>query len=348
MASQLNTLLSTLHGFERLLILPHNNPDPDAIASAVALKELLEHTSNTACQIGYKGIIGRPENRALVRYLQRPMRRLTTGDRRQATAIAMVDTQPGTGNSALENGADVRIVIDHHPISDYDKTVTFADIRPQIGATATILTEYLQEAGIEPASTLATALFYGIKTDTLGLVRGATSADIAAYLYLQPLIDVNALIAIENAQVPPAYFRELNDTVQAARVYGDVVIAYIGSMEYPDLVGEMADLLLRLEGIQWSICMGIHNNQLIMSVRNRRRRGGAGQLARAVVGQDGTAGGHGMMAGGQVQLHDHDAAQMAHDLMRRILRYLDIPPETNGVPLLSHSPQKTHSMQVLP
>jgi len=148
--------------------------------------------------------------------------------------------------------------------------------------------------------------------------------------------------------VPPAYFRELNDTVQAARVYGDVVIAYIGSMEYPDLVGEMADLLLRLEGMQWSICMGIHNNQLIMSVRNRRRRGGAGQLARAVVGQDGTAGGHGMMAGGQVPLHDHDAAQMAHELMHRILRYLDVPSETNGMPLLSHSPQKVHSMQVLP
>lgn len=348
MGFQLDTLLAALQGAEQLLILPHNNPDPDAIASAVALKTLVEQQSEMTCQIAYKGIIGRPENRALVRYLQKPLRRLTAQDLRQSWPVALVDSQPGIGNSALNNGTVARVIIDHHPLSDEAKTAVFVDVRPSIGATATILTEYLQAVGMEPATPLATALFYGIKTDTLGLVRGATAADIAAYLYLQPLIDVNALIAIENAQVSPAYFRELNDTVQAARVYGDVVIAYIGSMEYPELAGEMADLLLRLEGMQWSICMGIYDDQVILSVRNRRRRGGAGQLARAVVGQDGTAGGHGMMAGGQIPLEGRDAAQMAQELLLRVLDYFKVAPDTSGIPLLSHSPEKTHAMLSLP
>ncbi len=338
MSSQLETLLAALHNSREVLILPHNNPDPDAIASAVALRFLIMNTLSLPCLIAYKGTIGRAENRALMRYLNDPMRRLEDLDMQQPVALAVVDTQPGTGNSPIDSHVEVRVVIDHHPRPDIAYNPVFADIRPECGATATIMTQYLQAAAIQPPPDLATALFYGIKTDTLGLVRGATADDIDAYLYLQPLVDVNKLIMIENAQVPAAYFRQLNTTVEAASIYNDLVVSYIGPMGYPDLAGEMADLLLRMEGIQSSMCLGTFANVLIFSIRTRRPGGGAGSMARAVVTSGGSAGGHGAMAGGQVPLNDHDPASIANDIIRRFLEHLNTPPDTIGMPLLDYAP----------
>jgi len=331
---RLQALGSVVRDASQVLILPHNNPDPDAIASAVALRFLLEQQFGIASRVLYKGVIGRAENRALVRYLERPLARLTSQEQLRAAALVVVDTQPTFGNSAVDQSMPIEGVIDHHPPDGQAIFAPFVDIRPDIGATATLLTEYLRAAGITPTRQVATALFYGIKTDTLGLMRGVSEADIAAYLYLQPHVDVPALIEIEHAQVPLDYFRQLNQTVCAARVYNHVVIAQLGAMAYPDLVGEMADLLLRLEGMRWSFCMGEYNDALILSVRTRDRQGGAGRLARAVIGADGSAGGHGMMAGGHITVGERDLAAWMRELEQRILRYLEIPPAVAGAPLL--------------
>ncbi len=173
MERQLTRLLQSVEGTSKILILPHNDPDPDAIASAVALRHLLAEQAGVDSRIAYKGIIGRAENRALVRYLDYPLQRLTGADLRQAWPIALVDTQPGAGNNALPAHVAPAIVFDHHPYREATAGAAFADVRPGLGSTSTLLVEYLQAAGIEPSPPLATALFYGIKTDTLGLGRGA-------------------------------------------------------------------------------------------------------------------------------------------------------------------------------
>jgi nanoRNase/pAp phosphatase (c-di-AMP/oligoRNAs hydrolase) len=225
-------------------------------------------------------------------------------------------------------------VLDHHTWRETTAAATFADVRPEIGATSTILTEYLQAAEIEITPTLATALFYGIKTDTLGLGRGASPDDVAAYFYLQPRIDVDALAEIEHAQVPPEYFQRLDATLHAARVHQDLVTSYLGSMHRPDMAAEMADLLLRLQGVRWAICMGVYKDDLILAVRTRHRRGGV-RLVQVMVGDDGTAGGHGTMAGGQVPLQGREPEEMAHQLGQRALRHLRLlPPETEAKPLI--------------
>ncbi|NOK60114.1 MAG: hypothetical protein GFH27_549291n307 [Chloroflexi bacterium AL-W] len=333
MTSQLDALLEALNDPPNILILPHNNPDPDAIASAVALQYLIEKQLGRKSRIRYKGFIGRAENRALVTFLRNPLHPLTDADFQWADTVVLVDNQPGAGNSAGNASLPIAAVIDHHPLLRTTANAAFVDVRPKLGATATILTSYLQEADLLPTSVLATALFYGIKTDTLSLVRGASEVDIAAYLYLQPHVDINALIRIETAQVPTDYFAQLDTAVRKARIYQDVVIAFIGPMTYPDLVSEMADLLLRLEGVQWSVCMGIHNGTLSLSVRTRRRRGGAGGLAQAIVKKDGTAGGHGMMGGGQLSLDKWDTPTLVAELTQRVLLHLDIPSMTVGIPL---------------
>ena len=177
-------------------------------------------------------------------------------------------------------------------------------------------------------------MFYGIKTDTMGLGRGASLPDVAAYYYLQPLVDIEALMEIERAQVPASYFKSFVTAFQAARVYSSVVLSYIGTMSYPDQAAEIADLLSRLEGIQWVVCSGTYNGSLILAVRSRSRRTGAGKLVHAVVGDQGMAGGHGTMAGGHVPLRGADPAALAGQLGQKTLTYLKIPADTPGKPLI--------------
>jgi len=322
--SRLDRLLAAVDPGEPLLILPHNDPDPDALASAVALRYLLAELTGAVVEIAYQGIIGRAENRALVRYLGRPLRRLVPSGLSPEVAIALVDTQPGAGNIALPPGREVVLVFDHHALRSETTRVPYADVRGDAGATSTVLTEYLLAARLELTPALATALFYGIKTDTRGLARGASPSDTAAYLHLLPRIDSEALAQIEQAQVSPLYFKTLAASLQAARVYGPAVISYVGEMAYPDMAAEMADVLLRLEGANWIVCMGWHGGQLVLAARTRRRQGGAGRLAQAVIGSEGTAGGHGSLAGGQVLLRDNDPDELAARLAQRALDHLHI------------------------
>lgn len=330
---RIESLLNLAAAHKQVLILTHNDPDPDAIAAAVALRHLLVEWLEIAVRIGYRGIIGRAENKAMVRYLGRPLRRVTRAELRQLP-ILLVDTQPGTGNNALLEQSTLLAVIDHHHWREASAVAAYVDVRTDLGSTSTIVAGYLQDAGIEPTPQLATALFYGIKTDTMGLSRGASAEDVAAYLYLQSRIDVEALVGIERAQVPTEYFQMLDAALHAARVHGNVVLAHVGEMSRPDMTAEMADLLMRLQGIEWVICSGVFKDTLALSIRTRSRRGGAGALAQQIVGHRGSAGGHGTMAGGQVPLRGQDGTALAAHLGQLVLEYLKVDPQAEGKPVL--------------
>jgi len=335
---QLELLLDAASSVDSVLILPHNDPDPDAIASAVVLRYLLEQTTDIKVRLAYRGIIGRAENRALVRYLDHPLQQLADEELASKMILALVDTQPGTGNNPWLPEMRVAIVLDHHPwrrASRSAAAVGFADIRPDVGATATILLDYLRLARLNLPSKLATALFYGIKADTRGLSRNVSSADANAYFYLQPRIEVEALAEIERAQVPAAYFKSFATTLETTQVYGDLAISYVGVMEYPDLAAEIADLLLRLEHIAWVICIGVYQATIMLAVRTPNPWSDAGTLAQAVVGQEGTAGGHNTMAGGQIPLKGSDPDDVARELSQRARQYLGFHQELMGRTLIS-------------
>ncbi|MGD2103676.1 MAG: DHH family phosphoesterase [Anaerolineae bacterium] len=332
--SSLESLRAAVQGATSLLILPHNDPDPDAIASSVALQWLLEKMWGVESHIVYRGIIGRAENEALVRYLGYPLRLLADGELSESLPIALIDTQPGAGNNALPPSAEVSIVVDHHPILQGTSRATFADVRPEVGATSTILTEYCQSVGSELPPSIATALFYGIKTDTMGLGRGAGQADVDAYFYLQSRIDVQALVKIEWAQVAPEYFQGLVSALQSARVYEDtLIVSTIDQMRRPDLPAEMADLFLRLRGVHWVVCMGVYEGEIMASVRTNDEHG-AGQLIRDIVGDLGTAGGHGAMAAGQIPLRGESPEVLFGRLRQRALELLNIGQDAEGQPLI--------------
>ncbi|NLE76024.1 MAG: hypothetical protein GX605_04650 [Chloroflexi bacterium] len=334
MNENLARLEETLAGVERLLIVPHNDPDPDAMASALALQYLAAQRWGITATIAYRGIVGRAENKALVRYLGCPLRRLTRAALHGNDPIALVDTQPGAGNHPLLPDRPPLIVVDHHIRQQAADCAHLCDVRPGLGATSTIMAEYLRAAGLEPPPSLATALFYGIKTDTMGLYRGASAADAEAYFSLQPLIDVEALVEIEHAQVPLDYFQRLAAALESARIYDSAVIAYVGLMHRPDLAAEIADLLLRLEGTVWVVCLGAYRYQMVATVRTRHSKGGAEGLAQAVVAGEGSAGGHGMVAGGQIPLAGRDPQAFAETLTLRALGYLHGAKAPSGRPLL--------------
>lgn len=327
-------LLAAVAGIDTLAILTHNNPDPDAIASAVALQHLLAEQAQVESIIYYKGIVGRAENRALLRYLGHPLKYLINSELYLANPVALVDTQPEAGNNALPDDVSPLIVIDHHPHRQASSGAAFIDIRPDVGSVSTMMIEYLRAADAPLSTQLATALFYGIKTDTMGLERGTGPIDRDAFCHLLPLVDIEALFKIEQAQVPAQYFINFSAALQRVRIFDDLVVSYIGLMNYPDLAAEMADFLLRMEGVQWVLCLGVYKEYLYLSVRSRRQTG-AGDIIQHIVAKQGLAGGHGAMAGGQVRLKEQqDPEQLAETFIQRAVEQLGLEASMPGQPLM--------------
>ena len=238
----------------------------------------------------------------------------------------------------MADGLPLDLIVDHHPRGQGIRPGQVADIRPDYGAASTILTEYLQAAGIEPDPQLATALLYGIKTDTQDLGRGASPADAEAFLYLYPKANRRLLAKIERERLPRSYFATLAHALCRARIYDTAVLCRLGDVDSPDVLSEMADFLLRLEGTRWALCYGLYDGQLHLSARTIVRQGNAGSVMGRLLDGLGEGGGHEMLAGGQVPIHDDaDLAALRRDIDLRFLRLLDIQTRTPE-PLVASCP----------
>ena len=302
-------LVELLRTRRSLLIVMQDNPDPDSLAAAAALRRIANTLTEVQCSIAYGGVIGRSENRAVADYLGLNFRPIAEVDLTKYDALALVDTQPKAGNNSLPAELLPDIVLDHHPLRKDTRGVTFTDVRSRYGAVSTILVEYLGELGIRPDPPLATALLYAIRSDTRDLGAQAAQVDIAAAEALYPLANTRMLSSIQRGRVPPGYFRALSDALANARVYGVAILADLGDVDNPDLLGEMADLFLRHEGTEWVLCHGVYEGRLLMSLRTSQSRKRAGDVIRKVVARIGTGGGHPSSAGGQVDLDSGTRAE---------------------------------------
>lgn len=317
-----------------VLILTHDNPDPDSLASGKALATLFREAWDIPSRLIYSGLVARAENQVM-------LNRLTPEweysemlpDLKQYSAVAQVDTQPGAGNNRLNTVQHAHIVIDHHhPIRETISVVPYADVRTDIGSTVTMLYQYLAAARVQPDPRLATAMFYGIKTDTRGLSRGASPADEVAFVRLLHRLDQRELSRVELASLSREYFRALSRGLQATRVYGQAVVSRLGLMEQADFTAEMADILIRLHDVQAALCLGQHGETLHISLRTEPMAQDAGLVIQQVVIPPGKAGGHGTMAGGQVPLAGQEIEHLSMTIERR---FLDVMGETGeGVELL--------------
>jgi len=324
---QLTTFLEHFSAATRALVLTHNDPDPDALASAYGVATLLRahRRRGQRVTLAYGGTLGRPENQALARFLRARLHHGESLDLAHFDFVALVDAQPGQGNHLLPESMTPTAVIDHHPRLLRTSEAAYVDVRPSYGATSTIVWEYLYVDGIRWTPQLATALFYGIRTDTLGLARAVSDADVRAYTELLPHVDQAALAQIEQAPLPRTYYRMLGQALARTRLHGFLVITEIGNVRRPDIVAELADLLIRMQGIQYAVAMAVHNEMLILSVRTRNASQSAGQLVRRAVGERGTAGGHGTMAAGRIPLVGRDTEVEITRLRNRLIELTEAP-----------------------
>ncbi len=331
---KLKQLYDTLNHSATMLIVLQDNPDPDALGSAVALRKLANHLCDIQCSITHSGIIGRAENRAMVKYLGLNLRQADQVDFQSFDMVAMVDTQPGTGNNCLPAEIEPDIVIDHHPCRKSTRLCRFTDIRSRYGATSTILTEYLIAAGIEIETSVATALLYGIRSDTQDLGRDTTAADINALMKLYPQANKRILSQVQRGSVERSYFRLLATALSNTRVWGMTAVTSLGQIDNPDMIGEMADLILRDEQIDWVLCHGVYQNKLLLSIRTEAENPPASKVIRHLVARRGTGGGHVSYAGGQIpieKLPQKDLTRLIISLERNFIKQVE-PGQQKAAP----------------
>jgi nanoRNase/pAp phosphatase (c-di-AMP/oligoRNAs hydrolase) len=317
--------LAALKGRRTMLIYMHDNPDPDALAAALGLARLAEHELGAIVTLGHGGIVGRAQNRAMVENLKMALTPVEKIDPDSYEVIALVDSQPETGNNSLPAGHRIDIVIDHHPPRPGSVRAPWRDIRPDLGATSTIVFEYLRARAIPIDTPLATAFFFALRTETRDLGRESTEAERRAYLDLVPLVDHALLYRMTHPKVPRAHFAALDRALRSALVFGDIVAVNLGALGYPDLVAEIADLLLSYEDARFVLCIGQYEDSAYLSLRTEADNARAGSVMRHIVGHDGAAGGHGTMAGArlfQKVTSEDDLAAAYEEMVKRLTEVL--------------------------
>jgi nanoRNase/pAp phosphatase (c-di-AMP/oligoRNAs hydrolase) len=315
----------------RWLVLTHDNPDPDALASALILGRVIRTAFKHTVTLAFAGIVGRAENREMFRSLRLPFVHLRDLSLKSFEGYALVDTQPRSGNNQLPARIVPDVVIDHHPVRQNTQNGPFFDIRPEYGATATILAEYLLAAGIRPTHAEATALIYAIRSETQDFAREYTGRDKAIYDQFFPRANHRLLARIQSPRLPLTYFANLHNALENLESVDTLIISHLGHVEQPDIVPEIADLLLRLEGKTWALCTGFFDERLYLSIRTTNTRAEAGSLMHRLLGRRGKGGGHGRTAGGWVDLSriaDLEARRkLQRDIGVRLARELKKNPD---------------------
>jgi nanoRNase/pAp phosphatase (c-di-AMP/oligoRNAs hydrolase) len=337
-AERTRRLLDVLRGIDgRLAVVTHDNPDPDAIASAVALVDIARSVG-TEAEPCYYGGISHQENRALVNLLELDLRHLdgsADGEIEAYAGVALVDHSRPDVNDGLDPETPIDVVIDHHPPRAPVKA-EFVDLRSAVGATSTLLTEYLQRLGVDPNREIATALLYGIRVDTRDFTRGAVNSDFEAAAFLSQYADPSVLERVKSPQMSPDVLATLAAAIRNREVRGDVLTSSIGPIRDRDALAQAADKLLGMEGVCVSVVYGFLDETVYLSARSRGAGIDLGEVLRDALGPIGSAGGHADMAGAQIPLGilgtvDEESPESLSDIVdgvitERIFEVLEDPP----------------------
>jgi nanoRNase/pAp phosphatase (c-di-AMP/oligoRNAs hydrolase) len=276
---------------DRVLIMLHNDPDPDAMASGLALRNVLRRTKTTAIIGAIQGVT-RPENLRMLNLLDIHVEAITGESLKEYDRIAMVDVQPHYFGGLIDR---VDLVIDHHPEQPGHAAV-FKDIRADYGSTSTILTEHLRAVDVNISERTATALLYAIKSDTLFFNRQTNRVDLEAFSYLYPLADAAMIRKMEGAEITSERLDYVMRAHQSGTLREQVFCAFLGPSPREDFIPYVADFFLQLEDVKWTIVAGIVNESLVISVRNLGYSKNAGEFVRRFFADIGSAGGHRAMA----------------------------------------------------
>lgn len=309
------------------MILTHDYPDPDTLASACALQYLAQQGFGVDSHIVYGGIIGRMENRQMVKILKLPVHKLKPSDFKRFKHVALLDTQPGFQNNSLPSDVNPTIVIDQHT-SVKKLRAGLSIVDTECGATSVLLAQALLLKKIPVPSPVATALVYGILSDTLNLYRADRPDVLQTYLDILHHSDLKALARIQNPSRSKKFFQTLARGVHRAHLFSDLVVSHLRFVENPDLVSQIADFLLTYQGANWVLVTGRFKGRGHVSLRASRVNANAGEILRSVSDRRGEAGGHDTVAGGSFcmgrQVSERKWRKAERQLVERLKKRLKI------------------------
>jgi nanoRNase/pAp phosphatase (c-di-AMP/oligoRNAs hydrolase) len=299
-ARRVHELRAFAQGTRLVPILVQRDPDPDGMASALGIRTLL-HRADAESPIISLGEVTRAENRRMAELLGLQVTQVTVQELYRFDRVIAVDTQPSSADNRTRYA-----VVDHHPPRD-GYTADFVDIRPHLGAASTMVTQYLRVADERRITArVATALAYGIRTDTDVLRRGTTSEDVEAYAFLQGRADQELLSRIGRPAFPETGVRALGQALANMLKKGDIAVAYVGRLDDPTshLLPNLADFCLGIEGVSWSAAAGRVGDELVINTRRVGSGPGAGELAANLAEEPGMGGGHHAMRRVAIRLTD--------------------------------------------
>jgi nanoRNase/pAp phosphatase (c-di-AMP/oligoRNAs hydrolase) len=320
----------------------HDDPDPDTLSSGMALMRICA-ALDVRCTIYFGGDISRPDNRLMASLLGRRLRRLSSpADAEEAMArhdkTALVESSFPGRNNILPPGATVDIILDHHPLLPGDQpAAAMCDIRPGLGAVATLMTGYMRRLWIRPDPSLAAALLYAIKVDTQDLTRNVGPEDLAATVYLAEHADLRLLGRFESPPMTGATAEVLARAVMDRELLGGHLLAFAGGIRDREAIAQAAELLMRLEGVSVAVVFGIMRDKVYVSARSAEPSVDAGRLLHSAFGRVGSAGGHATAAGAQIPLasigigDDRGRLKLARNAVRKLyFRAAGLPERGDG------------------
>ena len=326
---RLSKLLKALAGRSKIIVTSHLHPDPDALGSAQSMAVLLAALLPDAkVRVCLRGQVGGGLNAGFTRVSGLDYECWDDQAIDENEAIVLVDTQPGFANSPLPPGVLPTVIVDHHRGRGRKAKVAFADIRIDVGATASILFSYFLEAKIAISPALAATMLYAIESDLSGIAGTQGGLDTIAISSLVLLADTKRLYQMRYVDLPPTYYAAFAETVQHAVTYDDLIVSHLVKVDYAEMPGVMADFLLRCRGVSWTMVTALHDGRFVFSVRTTSHDRSAGEVARRISDGLGDGGGHLTKAGGAIPLKTGTAREIAAlrtRLERRLLRCLEIP-----------------------
>lgn len=314
LGEKLPRMLALLKKDERWLIMI--NADPDAMASAMALKRILARRVKSVA-IGHINVISRPDNLAMIKYLRIPTHEISREQAEGFDRYAIVDSQPSHNPEFA--GFPFSIVIDHHPMPEgRSPEADYAEVKPEYGATASLLTEYLYNLKIKPSRLLATALLYGIKSDTQDFEREFIDADIKAFRYLNKFADHAILRKIVRSEYHLSWLKYFNWAFRNLVLLPNGIHVHMHAVTNPDILVILADFFLRVHEVTWTAISGVYDGKLVVIFRGDGLGKDVGQVAKSLFGDVGSAGGHRAAARAEVPMSALDGMPADDFVLARI------------------------------
>lgn len=321
--TKLEELVSCINN-EHIYIQTHNFPDPDAISSAYGLQRLLE-VKGIKSSICYQGKIDKFSTKKMIDSLHIEIFDINEIEIKENDEIVLVDSQLGNVN-VQKTAGQIVACIDHHP-SFNCVNYEFSDIRPRVGACASLIAAYFMVNDIKMTRDVATALMFGIKVDTANLSRGVSNIDLNMFYTLYNICDIDLINSLETSTLQFEDLDAYANAIKSIKVFDNISFANTGNHCPEPLIASISDFMLLMAGVNVCVVYSIKLDGIKISVRSDSVILDAGQLANEALYGIGSGGGHPTMAGGFVPFTanhekvDELIEQIENNFMDTVIRY---------------------------